>query len=148
MAGRPRKPTAKRSDEVTQTVLHGPSTHESVEALTDRVVKFLEGLPLEDTARFRLKLAVHEALTNAAEHGNKSDPAKQLTVTCRFEPRQVSVTIDDEGDGFNPACVPDCTAAENLLRESGRGIFLVRCYADECRFENAGRRIVLVKHLP
>jgi serine/threonine-protein kinase RsbW len=102
---------------------------------------------MADSDRFHLKMAVHEALSNAVEHGNHSDPAKQVTLTCHLQPHQLAITVDDEGEGFDPADVPDPTREENLLREGGRGIFLIQRYADECRFENRGRRLVLVKHL-
>jgi serine/threonine-protein kinase RsbW len=128
-------------------VLRAPSTHEAVEALTDRVCEALSQLPMQERKRFELKFVVHEALTNAAEHGNKGNPTKQVTITCRHQPHQVTLIVDDEGEGFDAADVPNPTAQENLLRETGRGVFLMRHYADECRFEDRGRRVVIVKRL-
>jgi len=127
--------------------LRAPSTHESVEHLTDRVGAYLHGLPMPEKRRYRLILALHEALTNAMEHGNANDPSKHVTVTCRTEPTRVVVAVDDEGNGFDPANLPDPTRDENLLKEGGRGIFLIRRYTDECRFERNGRRVVLVARL-
>jgi len=129
-------------------VLRAPSSHVSVETMTDRVCEAFRELPLQEKTRFGLKLAVHEALSNAVVHGNKNDPSKQVTVTCRCRPHQVTIIVDDEGDGFDPDSVPDPTTEHHLLDEAGRGIFLIRCYVDECRFENQGRRIIIVKRLP
>ena len=131
-----------------RTQWRAASTHESVERLTDQVCQLLRALPLQAKACFRLKLALHEALSNAVEHGNKNDPAKHVTVTCFVEPRQVSLAVEDEGEGFDWGTVPDPTEEENLLKEGGRGIFLIRRYADDCRFEDNGRRVVIVKHIP
>ena len=137
--------TAGRCDRGSETVLRAPSTHDAVEAMTDRLCALLRDCPLPNGERFHLKLVVHEALANAAEHGNVSDPSKHVTAICRCEADQVTLIVDDEGDGFDPDSVPDPTVDENLLKESGRGVFLIRAYADECRFENDGRRVVIVK---
>ena len=136
-----------RCDGGCEIRLRACSSHEAVEAMTDRICQALAECPLSDKDRFHLKLVVHEALTNAAEHGNHSDPTKHVTVACRCGPDQVTLVVDDEGEGFDPSTLPDPTAGENLLKESGRGVFLIRAYADECRFENGGRRTVIVKRL-
>lgn len=131
-----------------ETQWHASSTHGAVERLTDRVCERIRELPLSDKDRFRLKLAIHEALTNALEHGNGNDESKKIVVTLRHLPHEVDIIVEDEGNGFDPATLPDPTDEANLLKEGGRGIFLVRCYADECRFEDNGRRVVIVKRLP
>jgi len=145
MAAFPTEKTRTEADGYRETVLQAPSSHEAVEAIIDRLSHVIRDLPLSDTARYRLQFVVHEALTNAVTHGNRVDPAKLVTATCRCGPDQVTVTIEDEGEGFDPGSVPDPTAEPNILRESGRGIFLMRSYADACRFENGGRRVVLVQ---
>jgi serine/threonine-protein kinase RsbW len=147
MAGHHGEETAGHTDDAAHNVFRCASTHDNVETLTDRVCELLRDVPMQEKAKFRLKLAIHEALSNAVEHGNHNDPSRQVTVTCRRLPGHVAIIIDDEGDGFDPTCVPDPTEPENLLKEGGRGIYLMRHYADECRFENNGRRIVLVKRL-
>jgi len=145
MAENRREETTRRAGDDMELVLRGASTHDTAERLTDRVYEFISKLPLDPEAVFRLKLAAHETLTNAIEHGNRNDPSRQVTLTCRRRPHEVAIIIEDEGDGFDPDGVPDPTAQENLLKEGGRGILLIRSYVDECRFENHGRRIVLIK---
>ncbi len=135
----------RSSDSPVETVLRCTSDHTALEALTDDVWACLNGVQVDDRVRFELKLIIHEALINAAEHGNESDPSKFVTVTCRVSPDQVEFVVADEGPGFEPCEVPDCTAEENLLRESGRGTFLIHELTDECRYEDCGRRQVLVK---
>ncbi|MFP4056541.1 MAG: ATP-binding protein [Candidatus Brocadiia bacterium] len=147
MASRLIKETIRHTPSGSQTVLRCPSTHEAVEETTDRLSDMLVALPLSERERFELTLAIHEALANAAHHGNRDDPAKDVTVTWCCRPDRLLIAVDDEGEGFDPAAVPDCTAEENILRESGRGIFLIRRLADECHFENHGRRVVMIKHL-
>jgi serine/threonine-protein kinase RsbW len=138
-------PAAQRTSDDCELVLKGPSTYDTVDRLTDCVYEYLATTAMSDHARFQLRMALHEALDNAIEHGNQGDPAKQVTVTCCCRERRVVLTVDDEGDGFDFQTVPDPTTPENLLKESGRGIFLIERCADEYRFENNGRRVVIVK---
>ncbi len=128
-------------------VLTAPSDHEAVEEITDRVCAFLAPLRLGRKPAYRLKVAVHEALSNAVEHGNRGDPTKRVRVTCQIGPTELSIAVEDEGNGFDPDTLPDPTKQENLMRESGRGIFLIKRYCDQCRFEKGGRRVVIVKRL-
>ena len=145
MAVFPTEQTRTDADGCRETVLQAPSSHEAVESIIDRISHLIRDIPLSETGRYHIQFVIHEALTNAVVHGNGLDPAKTVTATCRFEDDQVTVIVEDDGNGFDPADVPDPTSEENILRESGRGIFLMRSYADACRFENGGRRVILVK---
>jgi len=145
MTGIPCENPQHSPDRPCETVLRCTSDHVALEALTDKIWACLNGTQVSDRTRFELKLIIHEALINAAEHGNDSDPEKFVTVTCRVSPHQVEFVVQDEGPGFDPEAVPDCTAEENLLCESGRGTFLIHELTDECRYEDCGRCQVLVK---
>ncbi|MFB3916023.1 MAG: ATP-binding protein [Terriglobales bacterium] len=96
-----------------------------------------------------ISMAVREAAINAAQHGNRCDPNKKVQLLVEKEPDRLQITIRDEGKGFDPAQVQDPLAPGNLLRQSGRGIFLIRSYMDEVRFRRleSGMEAVLVKHL-
>ena len=148
MAGDQARKVMEQRSGRRQSVLSGPSTHDGIEALADRVNGLLTALRMPQKATFQIEFALHEALTNAAFHGNGGDPSKTVTVTCRSEPHAVTLIIDNEGKGFDPGIVPDCRAEANLLSESGRGVFLMHEFADECRYERDGRRVVLVKRWP
>ena len=148
MAGDQAREVMEQRSGRRQSVLSGPSTHDGIEALASRVNGFLAALGMPGKTAFHIEFALHEALTNAAFHGNGGDPTKAVTVTCRAEPHEVTLIIDNEGAGFDPGCVPDCRAEVNLLSESGRGVFLMYQFADECRYEKGGRRVVLVKRWP
>lgn len=93
---------------------------------------------------FGVHLAVEEALVNAIKHGNRGDPAKRVHVLCQLADDLVRVEITDEGDGFDPANVPDPTADENLENPSGRGIMLMRSFLN-IRYNEAGNAVVLEK---
>jgi serine/threonine-protein kinase RsbW len=78
--------------------------------------------------------AVREAVINAVVHGNCLDSAKHVTLALESTPARLTVTVTDEGPGWDPATAPDPLAPENLLKDSGRGIFLIRAFMDQVRF--------------
>ncbi len=96
-------------------------------------------------ATFAVKLALEEALTNAIKHGNGYDPSKTVTVRYAVSPEKVVVIVRDEGHGFAPEDVPDCTAPERLRQPDGRGIMLMESYMDEVSYRDGGREIRLMK---
>lgn len=78
-----------------------------------------------------LLLAVTEATTNAIIHGNKNNSLKLVRISASVEDSVLTIKIKDEGHGFDPSKVPDPTNPENLLKDSGRGLYLMRVYMDE-----------------
>ena len=84
-------------------------------------------------------VAITEAVTNAIYHGNKSDPAKKISISVANNNHSVVFTIADEGTGFDYYNLPDPTAPENLEKECGRGIFLMKHLADQLIFSENGR---------
>lgn len=101
------------------------------------------GYPESDI--FAIKLALEEALTNAVKHGNANDPNKQVTVRFSVTPERAVIIVRDEGAGFMPEEVPDCTCAERLPVPSGRGIMLMKAYMDKICYRDKGREVYFVK---
>jgi serine/threonine-protein kinase RsbW len=97
----------------------------------------------------RIAMSVREATVNAVLHGNQYDPKKRVTVAFEVTPESMSVAIRDEGKGLDPGGIPDPLAPENLLKQSGRGIFLIRAFMDEVRFRSMdpGTEITLIKRV-
>ncbi len=77
-----------------------------------------------------LLLAITEATTNAIIHGNKNNQLKMVRIYVYVDGSNLTVIIKDEGKGFDPSIVPDPTDPENLLKDSGRGLYLMRVYMD------------------
>jgi serine/threonine-protein kinase RsbW len=96
-----------------------------------------------------LSMAVREAAVNAVLHGNRYDASKRLTLMMEASAEVITVSVRDEGSGFNSQSVPDPLAPENLLKQSGRGIFLIRTFMDEVQFRDLspGTEITMVKRL-
>lgn len=92
-----------------------------------------------------LQIACSEALINAIVHGNKEDESKSVFTNIEMNELKMSVRIKDEGDGFNIEQLPDPTLNENILKESGRGIYIIRSLVDdfECNSSEKGTEFIL-----
>lgn len=125
------------------------STMESVAEVEAAAEKFTQEAGLEEDESFRVVMAVREATVNAVLHGNAYDPNKQVSVSFENTGKSLVITIADQGEGLDPDKIPDPLAPENLLRGTGRGIFLIRSFLDEVNFRQLkpGTELTLVKHL-
>lgn len=124
----------------------------------------------DETGLFQLSMAVTEATMNAMDHGNlelssslrtDSDAYAQLrkercqtppykdrrvSLVADFSPQTVSITVKDDGRGFDPSTIPDPTDPENLMRENGRGLMLIYSFMDEVQHNEIGNEITMIKH--
>lgn len=110
------------------------------------ILDTLQRYTYPEQAVFAVKLALEEALVNAIKHGNRSDPAKYITVRYDVNTSRAVIIIADEGKGFCPDTVPDCTAEENLSRPCGRGIMLMQAYMDTVQYSRNGTLVRMVKY--
>ena len=116
-----------------------PSHVDIISPFVDQQMRFLARFPRANANTFEIELALREALANAIVHGNREHPHKLVYVKCRCTTQgDVSITITDEGRGFNDDAVPDPTSPGNRQRTYGRGIYLIRTLMDEVAFEQGG----------
>ncbi len=115
-----------------------------VEKLIDAQAQMLN---IDDEVYGKYMLSVVECVNNAIVHGNKMDKNKKVTMHYHISNTKIEVTVSDEGDGFDPDSLPDPTAEENLERDCGRGIFLMRHLSDELEVANNGRTITMKSNL-
>lgn len=125
------------------------STMESVGEVEAAAEKLACDAGLDEDERFHVTMAVREAAVNAVLHGNEYDPGKQISVSFEDTGEALVFTIADQGRGLDPDTLPDPLAPENLLRGTGRGIFLIRSFMDEVHFRqlHPGTELTLIKHL-
>jgi serine/threonine-protein kinase RsbW len=146
-------------EEADRSLMNGPkpgrlsfslsSTMESVAEVEAAAEKLAEEAGLDEDQRFHVAMAVREAAMNAVLHGNEYDPAKQIAVSLENTGSSLVISIADQGEGLDPETLPDPLAPENLLRGTGRGIFLIRSFMDEVHFRqlHPGTELTLIKHL-
>jgi serine/threonine-protein kinase RsbW len=96
--------------------------------------KINEATKMDDGTFYRLLVAGTEAINNGILHGNKSDPDKSVFVICTVDSRKLVFRVRDQGRGFKPEEVPDPLEEKNLMKTSGRGIFLMRSLMDSVAF--------------
>lgn len=95
---------------------------------------FAKDIGIDEDRMNGLMLSVTEATTNAIIHANKSDPSKKVNIDVYVDEEYVTIKVKDEGTGFDPSKIPDPTAPENLLKDSGRGVYLMRIYMDDLKY--------------
>lgn len=110
---------------------------------------FAKDIGLSDEQLSVLLLAVTEAATNAIIHANKCDPSKLVKIHAQINDSKLIIKIKDEGKGFDPSKLPDPTQPENLLKDSGRGVYLMKVYMDDVKYNitPTGMETVLVLNL-
>ena len=122
---------------------------EEIDLIDHLAVAWLRHAGLRGAELDHLVLGVREAVANAVVHGCGLDPKKSVRVVLERRNNRARIRVEDQGEGFDPEALPDPLAPENLLRPSGRGILLMRAYADEVDFSFAhGTRVELSKALP
>ena len=116
-----------------------------IKGISTEIVKKLEGLQADPSDIFDIKLCVEEALRNAIEHGNAYDKNKKVNLRYAIDDGCFSMTISDEGEGFDVHSVPNPVKKENLLKAGGRGVYLISRLMDRAEYSNKGRELTIQK---
>jgi serine/threonine-protein kinase RsbW len=90
-----------------------------------------------------LLISTIEAVTNAIVHGNDNNPDKVVRINVESDEKKITVTVSDEGEGFDVSVVPDPTKPNYIEQPNGRGIFLMRNLADKVKFDKNGSVVIL-----
>ncbi len=125
------------------------STLETVDSAEQEASRIAAEAGFNDDEVMRIAIAVREAAVNAVLHGNAYDPGKKVSLAFETTVHDLVITIRDQGQGMDLSKLPDPLAPENLLKTSGRGIFLIRSFMDEVHIHpsQTGTEIKLVKHV-
>ena len=131
-------------DPGTRMTVVVPSDLEIVEHTVDLVARHCLACGLSVKAvRFNLRVALSEALANAIVYGNRLDPRKHVHVAIREVDQDVQVHVADQGEGFDPDCIPDPRHPDCVDRPAGRGLFLIKQLVDELTFNDRGNSICM-----
>ena len=123
-----------------------PSKVAVISPFVDQLMRFILNFRSADGSEIDIEMALREALANAVIHGNGENSYKRVYVDCRcYMDGEVSITVRDEGQGFNSGEVANPTTPENLLFTHGRGIDLMRTLMDEVSFEDGGSSVRMRK---
>jgi serine/threonine-protein kinase RsbW len=125
------------------------STLESVDSAEAWAIEIAQKAGVNEDDLAKISMAVRESMVNAVVHGNQYSAHKKVRVSVSRSADRFTIAIADEGNGFDPDKLPDPLATENLMRSSGRGIFLIRAFMDEFRVRRLepGMEVTMVKYL-
>ena len=126
------------------------STLDSVDNAEELAVGLAERAGVDEDDLMKVGMAVRESMVNAVVHGNRYNANKKVRFSVAADAEHFIVRIADEGEGFDFAAVPDPLAAENLMKTSGRGLFLIRSLMDDLQLrqlESGGTELTLIKNL-
>lgn len=127
------------------------STLQSVDDAENLVLEAAGKAGFDDDDSHQIGMAVRECMVNAVVHGNRYNKKKKVHFQIEKTDSALAVTIGDEGEGFDLNALPDPLAPENLLKQSGRGLMLVRAFMDEFDLHprpGGGTEVRLAKNLP
>ena len=126
------------------------STLESVDQAEETVLRLAEAMGFEEDDLHRIGIAVRECMVNAVVHGNRYHSRKKVHLPVSRAGERLEIVVGDEGGSFDLSKLPDPLAEENLLRQSGRGLLMMKAFMDEFQVrprEPQGTEVKMVKYL-
>jgi len=124
-----------------------PSSEDFLIEVNDFLENWLRQLHVSEDMVADFGIVVSELVNNAIRHGNKRDLKKTVKLTLNYNNGEVEAVIADQGQGFNPEAIPDPVSEENLMKEIGRGVYIVRALVDDIsfKFPASGGTVVTIK---
>ncbi len=125
------------------------STLETINHAEEQASRIAAAAGFNEDDTMSIAMAVREAAVNAVLHGNAYDPSKKVTLAFEQGEKDLTIVVRDQGKGVDVASIPDPLAPENLMKQSGRGIFLMRSLMDEVQISasETGTEVKLIKHI-
>ncbi len=124
---------------------------ESVDLAEDITLRVANAVGFDEEQGYRIGMSVREAVINAYTYGNLQDRGRRIFVVIELLPAHMVIHVRDQGAGFRLEDVPDPLAEENLLKTSGRGLFLIRAFMDELNVtipQSGGAEVIMTKRYP
>jgi serine/threonine-protein kinase RsbW len=123
-----------------------PADPREIPTVTDGVMQVLQDRGWPEQRIIEVELALQEALANAIRHGCKGDPSRSVQCVVTVDDNgEALIVVRDPGSGFDATTIPDPLQGENILKSSGRGIFLINQLMDEVDFKDGGRELQMRK---
>ncbi len=122
------------------------SYFEEMDRASAVILSTMDSFGYPDESIRKMKIILTELLANAIDHGNKKDHSKKVTIGHMIDGKKAIISVLDEGNGFNPEILPDPTLPENLVKDCGRGLYIVQKYVDNLEFNPRGNRVTITKN--
>jgi serine/threonine-protein kinase RsbW len=135
--------TSEKPVNLSIVVASDPS---AIVGISRKILSTLKANKFSQEDIFAVHLALEEAFINSIRHGNKMDPTKEVKIDYSVTLDKIEISMTDQGNGFQPDSVPDPRFGENLYKTGGRGLFLIRSYMNEVKFNERGNGLRMVKY--
>lgn len=123
-----------------------PSETGYIKKVSSRISESLLPFKVGADRVFDIKLCVEEAVRNAIVHGNHSDKRRSVKISYKIDAHKIVIEVEDEGNGFDHRFVVDPTQGDNVMKNSGRGVYLIKKLMDSVDFNKTGNKIIMTKH--
>jgi serine/threonine-protein kinase RsbW len=128
-------------------VLKIPSEIKHLKRVSSRIMDELAAVKIDEHKLFDIKLCVEEAVRNSIVHGNHCDKGLTVIVSYWIDGNKLNIEVEDQGKGFDHLHSPDPTANENIMRNSGRGVYLIKRLMDEVKYNDVGNKVRMTKQI-
>lgn len=122
-----------------------PSELGYIRKVSTEILEHLHRLRIDESVQFDVRLAVEEAIRNAIEHGHRHNKDLSIAVSYEVDKDKIEIEVEDSGEGFDLEKIADPRARENLMKEGGRGVFLIFALMDEVRYNKKGNAVKMTK---
>ena len=136
-----------RQNDVVKEKITIPSEIRYVREISSKILNKLKTRKVGESALFDIKLCAEEIIRNAIEHGSRRNKQARIKIDYRIEADKFIIEVEDEGSGFDYKKLPDPTHEDNIMKGSGRGIYLVRHLMDKTEFNDKGNKVKLTKNI-
>jgi serine/threonine-protein kinase RsbW len=116
--------------------------------VSEEILSAITSCDYPDASTFALRLVIEEAVSNAFKHGNRGRPDAHVDIEWEIKPDQVLISVEDQGEGFDPESLPDPTDEDRLELPSGRGVLLIHAYMSDVQYNDRGNRVTMTYRNP
>lgn len=134
-------------DPSKKTVIKVASQTRYIRKVSSRILSLLDHYKVDESRIFDIRLCIEEAVRNAMVHGNHSDKRLSVKTAYWIDGDTLSIEIEDEGPGFDHIGVADPTTPPHILKNSGRGVYLIKKLMDKVEYNEKGNKLTMAKRL-
>ncbi len=122
-----------------------PSETKYIKKVSQEILGCLQRFNIDESIQFDVRLAVEEAVRNSMEHGHFHDEKLPIAVFYTMDKDKIEVKVEDKGKGFDLKRIPDPRTMDNIMRGSGRGVFLMHKLMDKVVYNKKGNKVTMTK---
>lgn len=137
----------RHKDPSEKILIKVPSENRYIRKVSSRILSGIAGYNVDEGKLFDVKLCIEEAVRNAIVHGNCSDKRLSVKTVYWVDGGALNIEVEDEGPGFDRAGVADPTLEPHILKNSGRGVYLIKKLMDKVEYNEKGNKVTMVKKL-